>query len=194
MGLNCKGFLISPLWEWPGFVEKDLRQRKCLTHRKHFVNCFPFFFFRGGFQGLPPCTKGRRMELTYCYSDASPTTGAKIHQHRLVGNRRDVALEQLIKYWVGMEGWGPQNRFKRRNLVSLCFHIMVMIIALGFPGGSDGNACNCVRPGFDSWVRRSPGEGNGNPLHYSCLENSMDREAWRAIVHGVRESQTELSD
>ena len=32
---------------------------------------------------------------------------------------------------------------------------------------------------------RSPGEGNGNPLQYSCLENPMDREAWQAIVHGV---------
>ena len=40
---------------------------------------------------------------------------------------------------------------------------------------------------------RSPGEGNGNPLQYSCLENSMDREAWRAIVHGVAKSQTQLS-
>ena len=34
---------------------------------------------------------------------------------------------------------------------------------------------------------RSPGEGNGNPLQYSCLENSMDREAWQATVHGVTE-------
>ena len=37
---------------------------------------------------------------------------------------------------------------------------------------------------------RSPGEGNGNPLQYSCLENSMDRGAWRATVHGVAKSQT----
>ena len=36
---------------------------------------------------------------------------------------------------------------------------------------------------------RSPGGGNGNPLQYSCLENSMDRGAWRATVHGVRKSQ-----
>jgi len=37
---------------------------------------------------------------------------------------------------------------------------------------------------------KSPGEGNGNPFQYSCLENTMDREVWRAIVHGVTESDT----
>ena len=41
---------------------------------------------------------------------------------------------------------------------------------------------------------RSPGEGNGNPLHYSCLENPMDRGAWRAAVHGVTKSLTRVSD
>ena len=41
---------------------------------------------------------------------------------------------------------------------------------------------------------RSPGEGNGNPLQYSCLENSMDSGAWGAIVHGVTKSQTTLSN
>ena len=41
---------------------------------------------------------------------------------------------------------------------------------------------------------KSPGEGNGNPLQYSCLENPMDREAWQAIVHGVSKSWTRLSD
>ena len=41
---------------------------------------------------------------------------------------------------------------------------------------------------------RSPGEGNGNLLQYSCLENSMDRRAWRATVHGVTKSQTQMSD
>ena len=42
-------------------------------------------------------------------------------------------------------------------------------------------------------LERSPGEGNGNLLQYSCLENSMDRKAWQAIVHGVKKSQTQLS-
>ena len=41
------------------------------------------------------------------------------------------------------------------------------------------------RPWFNPWVGRSPGEGNGNSLQYSCLENSMDIEAWPATVHGV---------
>ena len=40
---------------------------------------------------------------------------------------------------------------------------------------------------------RSPGEGDGNPLHYSCLETPIDRGAWRATVHGVAKSQTQLS-
>ena len=39
-----------------------------------------------------------------------------------------------------------------------------------------------------------PGEGNGNPLQYSCLENPVDRRAWRVIVHRVAQSQTQLSD
>ena len=57
---------------------------------------------------------------------------------------------------------------------------------------SDGteSACNAGGPGLIPGLGRSPGEGNGNPLQYSCLENSMDRGAWRATVHGVTKSQT----
>ena len=57
----------------------------------------------------------------------------------------------------------------------------------GFPGGSDGQdfACNAGDPGLISESERSPGERNGYPLQYSCLENSMDRGAWQAIDHGV---------
>ena len=44
------------------------------------------------------------------------------------------------------------------------------------------------------WLPLSPGEGNGNPLQYSCLENPMDREDWRVIVHGITKSQTQLSN
>ena len=66
----------------------------------------------------------------------------------------------------------------------------------GFPDGSDGqeSACNAGDPSSIPESGRSPGEGNGNPLQYSCLENSMDRGAWQATVHGVAKSQTRLSD
>ena len=43
---------------------------------------------------------------------------------------------------------------------------------------------------MDSWVKKIPFEGNGNLLQYSYLENSMDREGWQAIVHGITKSQT----
>ena len=56
------------------------------------------------------------------------------------------------------------------------------------------SACNAEDPGSVPGLGRSPVEGNGNPLQYSCLENSMDRRAWRATVHGVAKSQTQLSD
>ena len=49
-------------------------------------------------------------------------------------------------------------------------------------------------PGLIPGSERSSGEGNGNPLQYSCLENRMDRGAWYATVHGVAKSQTRLSD
>ena len=67
---------------------------------------------------------------------------------------------------------------------------------IGFPGGSEikASACNAGDLGLIPGLGRSPGEGNGNPLQYSCLENPRDEGAWRAIVHGVTKSQTRLSD
>ena len=65
-----------------------------------------------------------------------------------------------------------------------------------FPGGSDGkeSACNMGNLGLIPWLGISPGEGNGNPLQYSCLESPMDGGAWQATVHGVIKSWTRLSD
>ena len=67
---------------------------------------------------------------------------------------------------------------------------------LGFSGGSDGkeSACKVGDPGSILGSGRSPGEGNGNLLQYSCLENPMDRGVWRATIHGVAENWTRLSD
>ena len=71
---------------------------------------------------------------------------------------------------------------------------MYSITWLGFPGGSEvkASASNAGDPGLIPGSGRSPGEGNGNPLQYSCLENPMDRRAWWATVHRVAKSQ--LSD
>ena len=67
---------------------------------------------------------------------------------------------------------------------------------MGCPGGSDSkeSALNAGDPGLIPGSGRSPGEGNGNPLQYSCLGNHMDRGAWWATVHGVTKSQTQQSD
>ena len=58
--------------------------------------------------------------------------------------------------------------------------------------GSDGkeSACNAGDPGLIPGLVRSPGEGNGNPLQYSCLENPMEGGAWNTTVHGITKSLT----
>ena len=65
----------------------------------------------------------------------------------------------------------------------------------GFPDSSDSKESiyNAGVLGLIPGSGRSPGEGNGNPLQASCLENSMNRGAWRAIVHGVIKPWTRLS-
>ena len=67
---------------------------------------------------------------------------------------------------------------------------------MGFPGGSEVkvSAWNAGDPGSIPGSRTSPGEGNGNPLQYSCLENPMEGGAWWATAHGVTKSRTRLSD
>jgi len=76
--------------------------------------------------------------------------------------------------------------WQRQNL---CLH-------LPCTGGSDSkeSACHLGGLGSISGLGRSPGEGNSYPLQYSCLENSMDREVWQAIVHAVTKSRTQLSN
>ena len=69
-------------------------------------------------------------------------------------------------------------------------------LTLSFPSGTDGkeSACNVGDLGLIHGLGRSPGGEHGNPLQYSCLEIPLDRGAWQATVHGVKKSQTRLSD
>ena len=69
----------------------------------------------------------------------------------------------------------------------------------GFPGGTvvknlPANAGDAEDMGSIPVSGRSPGEGNGNPLQYSCLENLMDGGAWQTTIQGIANSQTQLSD
>ena len=76
--------------------------------------------------------------------------------------------------------------------------ISISLCIYGLPGGSviknlPANTGDAGDTGLISRSQRSPGEGNGNPLQYSCLENPMNRGAWWATVHGVPKSWTRLS-
>ena len=98
-----------------------------------------------------------------------------------------VLEKQAAMWWEAL--WKSPWEFppSRKGLVSLL---------LDFPGGSAGkkSACNAEDLGLIPGSGRSPGEGNGAPLQYSCLENPMDWGAWWATVHGVAKSRTRLND
>ena len=84
------------------------------------------------------------------------------------------------------------------------FLVLLLIVYLfvyhhsvkGFPRGSDGkeSSRNVGDPSSIPGLGKSPGGGNGNPFQYSCMENSMDRGAWRATIHRVAKSWTWLSN
>ena len=86
--------------------------------------------------------------------------------------------------------------YTARNLVLILSHVLDVVSPLkGFPGGTvvknlPTNAEDARDVGSISGLGRSLVAGNANPLQYSCLDNSMDRGAWQAIVHGVIKSLT----
>ena len=104
-----------------------------------------------------------------------------------------------IKVKVGIAVRMPIKTWKKLTLypwiLSLQNFLFVYHYA-GFPGSSNGkeSACSAGDPCLIPGSGRSPREGHGNPLQYSCLENHMDRGAWRATPHGVAKSLTWLSD
>ena len=95
---------------------------------------------------------------------------------------KDSGFRGEMKLFIMMNSWLCYGGIWRCEKISL----------RTFPGGSDGkeSACNAGDPGSIPGSRRSTGEGNGNPLMYSCLDKPMDREAWWASVHGFSRSQT----
>ena len=90
-------------------------------------------------------------------------------------------------------GEGPGAILNYKTFLSF---INRLLVTTSCPGGSEvkASACNAGDLGLIPGSGRSPGEGNGNPLQYSCLENPMDGGAWWATVHGAAKSHTRLSD
>ena len=88
------------------------------------------------------------------------------------------------------------NRWIIKVLLIVCWKSQHLHYSMGFPGGSDDKepACNAGDLGSIPGLGRSPGEGNGYPLQYYCLGNSVDRGAWWALVHGVTKSWKQLRD
>ena len=87
---------------------------------------------------------------------------------------------------------GPRKKRISDERKNLCISYR-----MGFPGGSDGKeyAYNVGDPGLTPGLGRSPGEGNGNPLQYSCLKNSMDRRTGQLVYSlWITKSGTGLSD
>ena len=81
------------------------------------------------------------------------------------------------------------------SIINICPYICIPVyVHMGFPGGSEGKEydCNAGDPVSFPVSRTAPGGWNSYPLQYSCLENSVGREGWRAAVHGVVKSQTWL--
>ena len=101
-------------------------------------------------------------------------------------------------------GWSKSNKKGRMHVSLQCIVLVLeransfdkLMTLLGFSGGSGGKESVCSAGDLSSipGSGRSPGEGNGNSLRCSCLENPMDRGDWQAIVHRVAKNRTGLSD
>ena len=116
--------------------------------------------------------------------DISPTSGLE-RKGRKTRELGDSALEGIAHRLAHSEPQHKRSSLKRSWI----------IWERGFPGGSvvENPPANAVDTGLIPGLGRSPKGGNGNPLQYSCLENLMDKGAWRATVHRITKSQMELS-
>ena len=98
---------------------------------------------------------------------------------------------------MGCHLWGrtESGTTEAKQKVGLKFLFLINLFLIGFPCSSVGkkSACNAGDLGSIPGSGKSPGEGSGNPLDYSCLENSMDRGAWQATVHGVTRVRHDLA-
>ena len=123
-------------------------------------------------------------------------TSAKVEAQSLSGLGQEkhslFQIQNALNLALGLSVWGMRRSFATHPWPGI--PIKLTAFALGFPGGSDGKASvyNAGDLGSSPGLGRSPGEGNGNPLQCSCLQNPRDGGAWWAAVYGVAQSWTQL--
>ena len=109
----------------------------------------------------------------------------------------DMSLSELRELVRDREAWRAVIHGVAKSRTRLSdWSDLIWSFLKGFPGGSDGkeSTCNARDLGLVPGSGKSPGEGNGHPLQYSYLENSMGRGAWQVAVHRVAKSRTRLND
>ena len=147
-------------------------------------------------------TSSTARDYRHFLHDSYPSPGishfAKVLFTKTKISELSMQIAIAVPLLLGPLNWQNQIRYM---CILTCVHTyaykyIIICICKHFPGGSDGkeSACNTGDLGLIPELGRSPGEGNGYPLQYSCLENSMDRGAWLATHCGVTKSRTWLSD
>ena len=145
--------------------------------------------------------KKRAKVLSYilvCYSEYL----LSLKQRATTQMRTEPIYSPVLNLYIVFSFFSPQISyssilFSNKNNLFLKKHLLNMsTLLLGFPGGSvvKNLPANAEEMSSILGSGRYPGGGNGNPLKYACLKNSMDRGAWRATVYGVERSMTQLSD
>ena len=114
---------------------------------------------------------------------AEPSGLLSMGSHRVRHDQHVGFTDELLSaYW----GLYPYNISWRGSwLMTRALKFAFGLLQMGFPGGSVVKNPAAGDAGQTSGSGRTPGEGNGNPLQYSCMENSKDRGAWQATVHGM---------
>ena len=142
-------------------------------------------------------TKRLVLQLCIIFSYLCCLTKHSISENKHVAWTTGLLPALMFAKWLLTDSLNTERIFKPFLKLARWTGLLiaeVIWIWLRFPGGSEVkvSACNEGDLGSILGSGRSPGEGNGNPLQYSCLENPMDRGAWWATVHGVAQSRTRL--
>ena len=183
---------------------KFMSTEESAMHSNHLFICYPLLFLPSVFPSIRDFSNESVLRIRWPkYWGFRFSINPSNEHSGLISFRMDsldlLVVQQTVKILL-------QNHNSEASALSLLYGpapttlslIFLSLFSAGnlvgeyFPGSLDGKASayNAGDPGSIPGSGRSPGEGNGNPPQYSCLENPMDQGAWWAQVHGVAKSQT----